>query len=123
MWSVADGKFVHVGGAGSFGRLVKVKHRNGYVSYYSHLSRYAKDLKVGDRVEQKQILGYVGSSGLATGPHVCFRVKKNGQYVNPARLRQGDVRASVPESQLPAFHVQSARLLDQLDGRIQLAAE
>ncbi len=123
VWSVADGKVIHVGGAGSFGRLVKVQHRNGYISYYSHLSRYAKDLQVGDRVEQKQILGYVGSSGLATGPHVCFRMKKDGQYVNPARLRAGAIRASVPESQLPAFHVASARLLDQLDGRLQLASE
>jgi murein DD-endopeptidase MepM/ murein hydrolase activator NlpD len=121
VWSVSDGKVIHVGGAGSFGRLVKVQHRNGYVSYYSHLSRYANELAVGDRVEQKQIIGYVGSSGLATGPHVCFRVKKDGQYVNPARLRAGDVRQSIPSSQLPAFHVTSARLLDELDGRRQLA--
>jgi murein DD-endopeptidase MepM/ murein hydrolase activator NlpD len=123
VWSVADGKVIHVGGAGSFGRLVKVKHRNGYVSYYSHLSRYANELAVGDRVEQKQIIGYVGSSGLATGPHVCFRVKKDGHYVNPARLRAGDVRQSIPASQLPAFHIASARLLDELDGRRQLASD
>lgn len=123
VWSVADGEVIYRSGAGGFGRLVKVRHKNGYVSYYSHLSRYAKDLNVGDRVEQKQIIGYVGSSGLATGPHVCFRVQKNGQYVNPASLRLGDVRASIPERRLPEFHVQSARMLDALDGRRQLTAE
>lgn len=87
LWSVADGKVVFKGWGGGFGHLVKVEHANGYVSFYSHLSRFAKGLKVGDRVRQKQVVGYVGSTGLATGPHVCFRIQRNGKYVNPATLR------------------------------------
>ena len=83
VWSVATGEVIYRGWAGGFGNLVKVKHNNGYVSYYAHLSRFEKGLRVGDRVTQKQVIGYVGSTGLATGPHVCFRVQRHGQYVNP----------------------------------------
>jgi len=86
VWAVAEGTVVHRGRAGGFGRLVKVRHNNGVVSYYAHLSRYAADLRVGQEVGQKQVLGYVGSSGLATGPHVCFRMSRNGRYLNPSDL-------------------------------------
>jgi len=86
VWAVAKGTVIHRSRAGGFGRLVKIRHKNGYVSYYAHLSRYAANLSVGDKIDQKQVLGYVGSSGLATGPHVCFRVSKNGRYVNPSDI-------------------------------------
>src|SRR5690606_33322253 len=78
VWAVASGRVSHVGRAGGFGRLVKIKHANGYESYYAHLSSYARGLRVGDRVSQKQVIGYVGQSGLATGPHLCFRIQKDG---------------------------------------------
>ena len=94
LWSVADGVVVYRGWGGGFGNLVKIEHANGYVSFYSHLSRFAKGLAVGDRVRQKQVIGYVGSTGLATGPHVCFRVQKDGQFVNPARVRSGSIGLS-----------------------------
>ncbi len=93
LWSIGEGTVVSLGRSGGFGNLVKIEHANGYVSFYSHLSRFAKGLKVGDRVRQKQVIGYVGSTGLATGPHVCFRVQKDGQFVNPARLRAGAIDA------------------------------
>jgi murein DD-endopeptidase MepM/ murein hydrolase activator NlpD len=83
LWAVSDGIVIFRGWAGASGNLVKVKHVNGYVSYYAHLSRFERDLRVGQRVTQKQIIGYVGNTGLSTGAHVCFRVQKNGQYVNP----------------------------------------
>jgi len=83
LWSVADGTVIYRGWAGGSGNLVKVRHANGYVSYYAHLSRFEKGLKVGQRVAQKTVIGYVGSTGLATGPHVCFRVQRDGKYVNP----------------------------------------
>ena len=83
LWSVGEGRVIFQGWAGGSGNLVKIKHRNGYVSYYAHLSRFEPGLEVGSQVEQKQVIGYVGATGLATGPHVCFRVQKNGRYVNP----------------------------------------
>ena len=105
--AVADGQVIHTGWSGGFGRLVKVRHNNGYVSYYSHLSRFAKGLKVGQKVRQKQVIGFVGSTGLATGPHVCFRIQKDGRYVNPSSLRTpaGD---PIPPDQLDAFEVARA---------------
>jgi murein DD-endopeptidase MepM/ murein hydrolase activator NlpD len=101
LWSVGDGKVVFMGRFGGFGNLIKVQHPNGYISYYSHLSRFASGLSVGDTVRQKQVIGYVGQSGLATGPHVCFRVQKpTGEYVNPAQISHQMLdRASVAKRQ------------------------
>lgn len=86
IFSVADGVVEFRARAGASGNLVRIRHSGGYTSHYAHLSSFARDLKVGDKVRQKEIIGYVGSTGLSTGPHVCFRVKKNGQYVDPMRL-------------------------------------
>jgi murein DD-endopeptidase MepM/ murein hydrolase activator NlpD len=85
--AVADGEVTFKGVNGGFGRLVKVRHNNGYVSYYGHLSRYGAGLRVGTRVAQKQVVGYVGSSGLATGPHLDYRLKIDGRFVDPLRVK------------------------------------
>lgn len=87
LWAVGDGKVIFAGRQSGFGNLVKIEHAGGYVSYYSHLSRLAPGLRVGQMVRQKQVIAFVGSTGLATGPHVCFRISKDGQYVNPAKLQ------------------------------------
>lgn len=116
LWSVADGVVVHKGWGGGFGNLIKIEHANGYVSFYSHLSDFARGLKVGDRVRQKQVIGYVGSSGLATGPHVCFRVQKDGRFVNPARLRTQSLEA-VSVAQRGDFRTAKETLLSDLTAR------
>jgi murein DD-endopeptidase MepM/ murein hydrolase activator NlpD len=113
VWSVANGEVIYRGWAGGFGNLVKVRHDDGYVSYYSHLSRFDK-IKVGDRIEQKQVVGYVGQTGLATGPHVCFRIAKNGSYVNPARILSPPADP-VSDSSRAAFDATRDMLLAQLD--------
>ena len=87
LWSVAEGTVIFRGWAGASGNLVKVRHANGYVSHYAHLSRFAAGVTVGQHVSQKEVIGYVGHTGLATGSHVCFRVTKNGRYVNPMAIR------------------------------------
>ena len=87
IWAVADGTVIHSGRASGFGNLVKIRHADGYVSYYGHLSRFASGMAEGRKVRQKQVIGYVGHTGLATGPHVCFRMSKDGRFVDPARLR------------------------------------
>jgi murein DD-endopeptidase MepM/ murein hydrolase activator NlpD len=120
VWAVSDGEVIYRARAGGFGNLVKIKHSNGYVSYYAHLSRFAKGMRVGDRVEQKQVIGYVGQTGLATGPHVCFRVAKNGRYVNPARLRT-PAGKPVPAELLPTFRNATALLLAELGGETRVA--
>ena len=64
------------------GRYVKIKHDKVYDTQYLHMSKFAKGIKPGTRVKQGEVIGYVGSTGLATGPHVCFRFWKNGKQVN-----------------------------------------
>ena len=115
IWAVSDGTVSFKGSAGGFGRLVKIQHGNGYESYYAHLSRFAPGLRVGDRVRQKQILGSVGSSGLATGPHVCFRIAKDGRYVDPAKLR-APAGPPVPSHRRLEFLAQHEALFRDLDG-------
>jgi murein DD-endopeptidase MepM/ murein hydrolase activator NlpD len=122
VWAVSDGEVIYRARAGGFGNLVKIRHANGYVSYYAHLSRFAKGLKQGQKVAQKQLIGYVGQTGLATGPHVCFRIAKNGQYVNPARLRTPSGEP-VPHELYSTFRTASAILLAELDAGTLFAAE
>jgi murein DD-endopeptidase MepM/ murein hydrolase activator NlpD len=102
VWAVADGEVIHKGRAGASGRMVKIRHYNGYVSSYAHLSRFATGLTIGQAVFQKQRIGYVGQSGLATGPHVCFRVQRNGRYVNPTSI-DAPTAEPISESDWTAF--------------------
>jgi murein DD-endopeptidase MepM/ murein hydrolase activator NlpD len=85
VWTVADGVVLSVGWAGGFGKQVVLRHQNGYQTYYGHLSRYSLGIKKGKRVQQKQIIGYVGATGLATGPHLDYRVSKDGRFRNPLK--------------------------------------
>jgi murein DD-endopeptidase MepM/ murein hydrolase activator NlpD len=80
------GKVSFVGEAGPNGNMITLAHSGGYQTGYSHLSRFAKGLKVGDRVEQKQLIGYVGSTGRSTGPHLHFSAKKNDRFIDPESL-------------------------------------
>jgi len=81
--TIGDGRVVYAGWKGGLGRYVEIRHNNVYTSCYGHLSRFAKGIRRGARVRQGQVIGYVGATGLATGPHLDFRVKRFGSYVNP----------------------------------------
>jgi murein DD-endopeptidase MepM/ murein hydrolase activator NlpD len=89
--SVGYGTVVKACYSGGFGNLVVVKHSNGYETYYGHLSKYAKGVKRGTKVNQGQIIGYVGMTGLATGPHLDFRIKLNGRFSNFLKMKQPSV--------------------------------
>ena len=78
--SIGDGRVVYAGWKGGDGRLVKIQHINSYETYYMHLSRIL--VRVGQRVTQGQIIGRVGMTGLATGPHLDFRIERHGRFVN-----------------------------------------
>lgn len=69
------------------GNYLKIRHNSVYVTTYMHLSRFAKGIQVGSEVKQKQIIGYVGSTGLSTGPHLDFRVHENGKPINPLTIK------------------------------------
>jgi len=85
IWAVADGTVLSCGWNEGFGKQVILRHPNGYMAYYSHLYRYSPGIRKGVRVRQKQIIGYVGSTGLSTGPHLDYRLVKGGQLRNPLK--------------------------------------
>ncbi len=122
IFAVADGEVIFRGRAGGFGNLVKIRHPNGYVSYYAHMSRFASGLRLGQSVLQKQVIGYVGSTGLATGPHVCFRVAKDGRFVNPTKLKV-PAGKPVPDALWPRFLEVRDALLAELENRTLVATE
>ncbi len=108
--SIGDGRVVYKGRKGGFGRFVKIKHKRGYYTTYGHLRRYARGIRVGARVYQGQVIGYVGSSGLSTGPHLDFRIIKDGRYINFLRLKLPPVK-SVKKEHLEEFNrIKEARL-------------
>lgn len=86
VWACADGRVTFVGQKGPNGNLVIVHHNNGYQSFYAHLSRFAGGIKVGKRVSQREVLGYVGSTGRSTGPHLHFGLKRGGRFLNPLQV-------------------------------------
>jgi len=114
VWAVADGVVEFAGRKGGNGIQVLLRHRAGYKTYYNHLWRLAKGVRRGARVEQKQVIGYVGSTGLSTGPHLDYRVAKNGRFVNPLseKFLPGD---PVPAKRRDAFEAHASSLIARLD--------
>ncbi len=84
--AVGDGTIVHRGFDNANGNYIRIRHNSVYDTGYLHMSRFAPGLSVGSRVTQGQIIGYVGATGLATGPHLCFRFWQNGTPVDPYRV-------------------------------------
>jgi len=100
--ALGNGKVVFVGWKGGYGRTVQIKHNATYLTQYAHLSRYGKGVKSGTRVKQGQTIGYVGMSGVATGPHLDFRVRQNGKWINPLTLKGGQSEP-LPEGERTAY--------------------
>ncbi len=102
--AVANGTVVSAARSGGSGNMVRLRHTNGYETYYLHLSAFGKGMRPGARVAQGQVIGRVGSTGLSTGPHLDYRMRKNGTFVNPLiehrNLPPGD---PVPEGFMNAF--------------------
>ena len=86
--TTAKGIIIEAGYKINNGNYVKVKHNNTYTTQYLHMSKIGNNIKPGTKVKQGQIIGYVGSTGLATGPHVCYRFWKSGKQINPFKEKQ-----------------------------------
>lgn len=86
--SIGDGVVISKGWSGGGGNMIKIRHTNGYMSGYLHLSRFARGLHVGQRVKQGELIGYVGMTGVATGPHLDFRIWMHGKAIDPTKLGQ-----------------------------------
>lgn len=117
--TIGDGTVISAGWAGGGGNTVKIRHNSMYTTAYLHLSRYAKGIKAGARVRQGDVIGYVGSTGMSTGPHLDFRVWKNGTPVDPLKLESPKEDPILPEN-LPAldsvYRMYKARV-DSISGR------
>jgi murein DD-endopeptidase MepM/ murein hydrolase activator NlpD len=85
--SVADGKIIFKGWIKGYGKSVKIKHKNGYITLYAHLKGWPRGIYNGKWVKQGDVIGYLGNTGLSTGPHLHFGVMKNGRWINPEKIK------------------------------------
>lgn len=104
-----NGVVASAGWNGGGGRTVKVRHPNGYLTAYLHLSKYASGVRSGKRVRQGDVIGYVGSSGLATGPHLDYRVQRDGRWIDPLSLKSVPADP-VTRDDMPEFVAERDRL-------------
>lgn len=113
--SVGSGVVVRKGYTKGNGNFVKIKHDDTYQTQYLHMQKFASGMAVGTQVKQGQVIGYVGSTGLATGPHVCFRFWKDNKQINHLRLNFPPAKP-LPDDVLPAFFKSRDEYLAQLNG-------
>jgi murein DD-endopeptidase MepM/ murein hydrolase activator NlpD len=121
--TVASGVVDFAGNSGEAGRMVRVRHAGGYQTAYLHLSSFAPGIHQGARVSQGDLIGRVGATGTATGPHLDYRILKNGTYVDPiAELKRMPKGESIAASELPAFAQLRDAVLDQLATQVAASA-
>ncbi|UCH83643.1 MAG: peptidoglycan DD-metalloendopeptidase family protein [Candidatus Latescibacterota bacterium] len=108
--TTGNGTVVAVTRNSSNGNYVKIRHNSRITTYYLHLSRFARGIRSGVKVKQGQIIGYVGSTGIATGPHLDYRIKVGGKFVNPRRIKLPP-KAPVPADQFALFQTKKAACL------------
>lgn len=122
VYAIGSGKVIDKGfQANGGGNYVKIRHNSTYTTTYMHLSRFAKGLKVGDMVAQKEVIGYVGSTGLSTGPHLDFRVYENGKPINPLTIKS-QPKKPISEENKEAFRMVCDSLVLRLKD-IQLTSQ
>ncbi|MDP9002109.1 MAG: M23 family metallopeptidase, partial [Myxococcota bacterium] len=117
VYATAAGVVTSVGLAGPCGNRVEIEHAHGITSVYCHLSHFAAGLRAGQRVEQRQLIAYVGQTGRVTGPHLHFGVRRGDVFIDPMTLRLDGVRV-VPRGQRDQFD----RLRGELDGELDAIA-
>ncbi len=112
--SIGDGVVTSVKYEGAGGNTVRIRHNSVYSTAYLHLSRYAKGLKAGQRVRQGEVIGYVGSTGRSTGPHLDFRVWKNGTPINPLKMDSPPAEPLKKEN-MDSFSIVAAKYKARID--------
>ncbi len=115
IFAAGNGIIEKAGVSSGYGNMIEIRHANGYETVYGHQSAFAKGIAPGVPVHQGQVIGYVGSTGLSTGPHVHFEVRINGQPVDPLRIRLPRGR-ELEDNYLTEFETERARVDDLLGG-------
>jgi len=109
--AIGDGKIVYKGRKGGYGRFLEIRHNNGiHSTAYAHLSQYAKGIRNGINVKQGQVIGYVGMSGLATGPHLHFEFRSRGRAVNPLKIKH-KAATPVDKNEMSAFRLKAKEMM------------
>jgi murein DD-endopeptidase MepM/ murein hydrolase activator NlpD len=125
IYAAGNGKVTKAGRNGGYGNYVEIRHNSEYSTAYAHLSRFAKSMSPGRRVSQGQVIGYVGTTGRSTGPHLHFEVRRNGSQINPLKLKSVAL-AQLGGKDLERFKAEMARIdrmrQDMADGT-QLASK
>jgi murein DD-endopeptidase MepM/ murein hydrolase activator NlpD len=111
--AIGAGKVTFAGRKGSYGKIVMIRHYNGYKTYYGHLSRIGKGISPGVKVGQGEVIGYVGSTGLATGPHLHFEMRVNNKPINPIEVKVAKGKL-LPKTVLAKFYVYRKQLSHKL---------
>mgnify|MGYP002640643178 CR=1 FL=1 len=114
--TIGDGTITRIGYTKGNGNFIEMRHNSTYKTIYLHMSKFASGMKKGKRVAQGHVIGYVGSTGLATGPHLCFRMYKNGSPVNPNKVKAPAAKP-ISKSNLANFKLLTRSLIAQLEGR------
>ncbi len=109
VFAAGNGTVLSVGWDAGYGRRIELHHANGYETTYNHLSAFARGLHKGERVRQGQVIGYIGQTGLATGPHLHYEVLVNGHFVDPMKVRLARTR-EISGHMLVAFHQECNRI-------------
>lgn len=114
--AAGDGKVTFAGWSGGFGRSVSLTHGGDTVTMYGHLSGIARGIRPGSSVSQGQVIGYVGATGLATGPHLDFRFRRDGKYLDPMKMLDSEAPARrLSDTEMRRFEHVRDRLLGSLD--------
>ena len=113
--SVGDGVVIHRGWRGGYGNTIEVRHPNGYVTRYGHLRGFARGIRVGSRIAISETVGYVGMTGLATGPHLHFEVLVNGVQRDPRKALAARSAEPIPAADREAFESLRAQLVAVMD--------
>jgi murein DD-endopeptidase MepM/ murein hydrolase activator NlpD len=116
IFASGNGVVEKVGPEGGYGKYVRLKHNNGYETAYGHMSAFAKGMEPGKRVRQGQVIGFVGSTGQSTGPHVHYEILVNGRFVDPMRIKLPRGR-SLEGQLLAGFEKERDRLDNQMSNR------
>lgn len=111
--ATGDGKVINARNKGGYGRTVIIQHGNKITTLYAHLSKYARGIKEGSRVKQGQTIGYIGSSGLASGPHLHYEFRVNGVHKNPLKVQLPHAEP-ISKAQLARFRLHTDKYLTQL---------
>ena len=109
IYAAGSGRIAAAGRNGGFGNYIRIRHSGEYSTAYAHLSRIAKGIRAGERVRQGQVIGYVGTTGRSTGPHLHYEVLRGGEQVNPLKIKQPPA-TQLAGAQIERFNEEVARI-------------